>query len=129
MQLPEDMLLQFVAPSPLTLSENPLKWASGKYLFKELVARKFGYDFAYRKKEIMVFDQRTMLASSGFRNHFYDLIYPKMKDRGLVDSELVRSWYETLTDISDNTFVSMWRALSLETWCQLFLDSRDRLLS
>jgi len=123
MQLPEDMLLRFVDPSPLTLSKNPFKWADGKYLFKELVARKFGYEFAYRKKEIMVLDQRTMLSSSGFKDHFYDLNYPKMKDRGLVDAELVRSLYETLTEINDNTFVSMWRAISLETWCQLFLDS------
>jgi len=129
MQLPEEMLLRFVSPSPLTLSEDPFKWAAGKYIFKELVSRKFGSDFAYRKKEIMVLNQRTMLSSSGFRHHFYDIIYPKMKDRGLVDSELIRSWYESLNDISDNTFVSMWRAISLETWCQLFLDSQGNIFS
>ncbi len=34
MQLSEDMLLRFRAPSPITLSDNPIDWAAGKYLFK-----------------------------------------------------------------------------------------------
>jgi len=129
MQLPEDMLLRFMAPSPLTLSNNPFEWAAGKYFLKELCARKFGYDFAYRKKTIMVLDKRDMLAFSGFSNLFYDLIYPGMKDRGLVDAELVRSWFEALTDVSEKIFYSMWRAMGLEMWCQLFLDSRGCSLS
>ncbi len=124
MQLPEDMLLRFRAPSPLTLSDNPFDWAAGKYFLKELCARKFGYDFAYRKKAIMVLDKRDMLTFSGFRSFFHDSIYPGMKDRGLVDAALVRSWYKAVADISEKTFCSMWRAMSLEMWCQLFLDSR-----
>jgi len=124
MQLPEDMLVRFVAPSPLTLSDNPFEWATGKFFLKELCARKFGYDFAYRKKTIMVLDERTMLASSGFRDCFYDSIYPSMKDRGLIEADPVCAWYEAITDISEKTFCSMWRAMSLEIWCQLFLDSR-----
>jgi asparagine synthase (glutamine-hydrolysing) len=123
MQLQEDMLLRFVAKSPLELSDNPLSWVSGKYIFKELCAKKFGHDFAYRKKEIMVLDQRKMISSASFREYFYDLVYPNMKNRGILNAEYVRNWYENLYDISDNIFVGMWRAISLETWCQLFLDS------
>jgi hypothetical protein len=65
-----------------------------------------------------------MLSFSGFRDLFYDSIYPGMKNRGLIEAEPVRSWYEALTDISEKTFCSLWRAMSLEMWCQLFLDSR-----
>ena len=124
MQLPEEMLLRFRAPSPLTLSNNPFEWAAGKYFLKELCARKFGHDFAYRKKTIMVLDKRDMLSFSGFRSLFYDSIYPGMKDRGLVDAKLVRSWYDDVTGISEKSFCSLWRAMNLEVWCQLFLDSR-----
>ena len=127
MQLPEEFLVRFVDPSPLKLSDNPFEWVAGKFLFKELCARKFGHDFAYRKKEVMVLDQRSMLGSSGFRERFFDSIYPKMKDRGLLDAERVRSWYETLSEISDNAVVSMWRAISLEVWCQLFLDGNNKM--
>ena len=123
MQLPEDMLLRFKAPSPLTLSDNPLNWAAGKYFLKELCARKFGHDFAYRNKTIMVLDKRKMMEFSGFKNFFYDSIYPGMKDRGLVDAERIRTWYDTVADLSEPFFCSLWRAITLETWCQLFLDS------
>lgn len=125
MQLPEDMLVRFVGPSPLSLSVNPFEWAIGKYFLKEMCSRKFGHDFAYRKKKVMVLDERSMLAAAGFRTQFYDSIYPSMKDRGLLDADLIRSWYETMGDISYRSFSSMWRAISLETWCQLFLESKE----
>lgn len=124
MRLPEQMLLRFVGPSPLGLSENPLDWAAGKYLLKELCARKFGHDFAYRQKQIMVLDERAMLTSAGFIEYFYDSIYPGMRSRGLLDAELVRSWFDNAATIDIKTFSSMWRAISLETWCRLFLDAR-----
>lgn len=113
--------------SPVKLTDNPFEWVAGKFIFKELCARKFGYDFAYRKKEVMVLDQRLMLGSSGFRDKFFDSIYPKMKDRGLIDAERIHSWYEALSEISDNTVVSLWRAISLEVWCQLFLDGNNQM--
>lgn len=124
MRLPEQMLLRFVAPSPLGLAENPFDWAAGKFLLKELCARKFGHDFAYRQKKIMVLDERAMLTSAKFIEYFYDSIYPGMRSRGLLDAELVRSWFDDAATIDIKTFSSMWRAISLETWCQLFLDAR-----
>ena len=127
MQLQEDMLLRFVSSSPLELSDNPLSWVSGKYIFKELCARKFGHDFAYRKKEIIVLYQRKMGSSDAFLEYFYDSIYPRMKNRGILNAESVRGWYDNLYDISDNVFVGMWRAISLETWCQLFLYTDRRI--
>jgi len=125
MQLPEEMLLRFKGPSPLTLSKNPFDWAAGKYFLKELCARKFGHEFAYRDKTIMSLDKRDMLAFSGFRTLFYDSVYPSMKDRGLIDAELVRYWYDEVRDISEKNFCSMWRAIALEIWCQLFLDKKN----
>lgn len=123
MQLPDEMLIRFKASSPLQLSEHPFEWVQGKYILKELCAKRFGYDFAYRKKAIMVCDERSMLASDGFRELFYDSIFPSMKQRDIVDAWRVAEWYESVRSISDREFNSMWRAIGLETWCQLFLDS------
>lgn len=123
MTIPEDMLVRFTDLSPMNLSDDPLIWVQGKYILKELCAEKFGRDFAYRKKAIMVFDDRKVLASDGFREMFYDLILPSMRRRDIVDAERIVDLYESIWDISMNDFKVMWRVISLETWCQLFLDA------
>ena len=122
MSLPENMLIRFASESPLDLSTNPLEWVHGKYIFKEIVAQHFGRDFAYRKKQIMALDKRTMVTSPAFREYFYDAVYPGMKRRDLLDAEYVRKMFDEATTINNIDFTSMWRAISLETWCQLFLE-------
>lgn len=124
MQLPEDMLIRFVNSSPMNLSDNPMEWVQGKCILKELVAKWFGRDFAYRKKQIMALDRRTMVTSKDFKEYFYDAVYPVMKQRGLLDADYIRKLYENIWTISDIDFSSMWRAISTETWCQLFLDKK-----
>lgn len=124
MRLPENMLICFLDKSPLTLSDNPLEWVQGKYIFKEIIANKFGRNFAYRKKEIMALDKRTVLTTDEFREYFYSCIYPGIRNRGLVDSEKVKGLYNNAKNISNIEFTTMWRAISLETWCQLFLDGK-----
>ncbi|MDE5803267.1 MAG: asparagine synthase (glutamine-hydrolyzing) [Lachnospiraceae bacterium] len=121
MRLPEDMLVRFASCSPLNLSDNPLEWVQGKYIYKEIVANKFGTDFAYRKKQIMALDKRTMVTSEGFRNYFYDVIYPNMRNRGLLNADKIKNSFENARLITNAEFTSMWRAIALETWCQLFL--------
>lgn len=121
MELPESMLLHFKEGSPLDMGENPFEWIDGKYIYKELLARKFGHDFVYRKKGIMVFDERTLLACEGFRTLFYDKIYPSMKGRDIVDYGYVDKLYQNLDKLSKDEFNLMWRVIGLETWCQQFI--------
>lgn len=123
MQLPEDMLVRFVNHSPVNLSSNPFEWVQGKYIFKEMVAKQFGHDFAYRKKMIMNLDERTMITSNGFKEYYYDAIYPRMKSRGIIDANRLNTWFANAGTISNKEFTSMWRAISLEIWCQLFMDT------
>ena len=124
MTLPEDLLVRFIDKSPLNLGKDPFTWMQGKWVLKEVVSKHFGRDFAYRKKMIMNMDERKMVTTSMFVEYFYDLIYPKMKSRGLVDAEQIRVWFDNVNDISAREFTSMWRAISLETWCHLFMDSK-----
>jgi len=122
MQLPENMLLAFAASSPVGLSENPFEWIQGKYIFKELCAGKMGREFAYRNKQIIVFDERNILKSAAFASMFYDEVLPSMKKRGLIDAGQIQDWYSRISDITKKEFDMMWRAISLETWCGLFLN-------
>lgn len=122
MTLPENMLLKFVSDSPVDLTDNPFEWAQGKHILKEICAKIFGHEFAYRKKEIMAFDEKKMLSEPGFVKYFFDSIYPGMKKRGLIDAEIIKDWFENINDLSVTEFNNMWRVIGLETWCQLFLD-------
>lgn len=122
MELPESMLLHFKKGSPLEMGDNPFEWVEGKYIYKELLARKFGYDFVYRKKGIMVFDEKTLLTCKGFKTLFYDKIYPSMKKRDLIDYEYIEKLYNNLVHLNKNEFNLMWRVIGLETWCEQFID-------
>lgn len=126
MSLPEEYLIRFGDVSPANLSDNPLTWVQGKYLFKELIAKKFGRDFAYRNKATMneSMNERRMICSAKFREYLYEQIIPHMHSRGLMDTKEVLRCYENINTISIKEFNGMWRAIGLETWCQLFLDRK-----
>lgn len=121
MQLPEKHLLRFCGESPVGLGDNPFAWVHGKYIFKEIVANHFGRDFAYRKKQIMALDKRSIVTDKLFSDYLFDAVFPKMKERGILNSDYVMNLYNNAERITDSEFTSMWRAIGLETWCQLFL--------
>jgi asparagine synthase (glutamine-hydrolysing) len=123
MQLPEHMLVRFKKESPISIGNNPFDWLEGKYILKKLVANQFGHDFAFRDKTIMAIDQRTILNSERFKSYFYEELYPSLKNRGIIDNNKILDLYQNVTSISMDDFVSLWRAISLETWCKLFLDN------
>ena len=84
---------------------------------------KFGHDFVYRKKTIMVFNDGDILKGKRFNNLFMEKIYPSMKKRQLVNAEKIKDLYLNIDEIGTASFNTMWRAIGLETWCQLFLDA------
>ena len=122
MQLPESMLLHFRQESPCGMGDNPFDWVMGKYIYKKLLARKFGHEFVYRPKGIMVFDEKELLACEGFKNMFYSKILPSMKKRNLVDSKRIESLYNNLKNLTTDEFNTMWSVIGLETWSQQFID-------
>ena len=124
MTLPENMLVKFVSDSPADLPDNPFDWMQGKYILKKIVEKYFGRDFAFRRKAIMNIDDIGVVTSGAFTDYFYSTIYPSMHDRGIVDANRVKQWYENVKNIKKSEFTMMWRAMALETWCQLFIDKR-----
>lgn len=124
MTMKEDYLVRFVDKSPLNLGENPFAWMQGKWVLKEIVSKHFGHDFAYRKKMIMNLDERGMIEDSRFVEYVNEQVFSKMKNRGLFDVEKVENWFKNSKTISSREFTSMWKAISTETWCQMFLDEK-----
>lgn len=125
MTMKEDYLVRFVDHSPLNLGENPFTWMQGKWILKEIVAKYYGHDFAYRKKMIMNLDERSMVTDPTFVEYAHDQVFKGMKDRGLFDADKVQNWFDNAKTISSQEFTSMWKAVSTETWCQLFLDKKE----
>lgn len=125
MTMKEDYLVRFVDHSPLNLGENPFTWMQGKWILKEIVAKYYGHDFAYRKKMIMNLDERSMVTDPTFVEYAHDQVFKGMRDRGLFDADKVQNWFDNAKTISSQEFTSMWKAVSTETWCQLFLDKKE----
>lgn len=125
MTMKEDYLVRFVDKSPLNLSNNPFTWMQGKWILKEIVAKHFGHDFAYRKKMIMNLDERSMVTDPRFREYVYSQVLPGMKNRGLFDDKQVKQWFDSAESISSKQFTAMWKMISTETWCQMFIDKKD----
>ena len=127
MTLPENMLVRFVSDSPADLPTNPFDWMQGKYILKKIVEKYFGRDFAFRRKAIMNIDDIGVVTSKEFTDYFYSSIYPSMRDRGIVDANRVKQWFENVNHIKKSEFTMMWRAMALETWCELFIDKRKHM--
>lgn len=124
MTMPSKYLVRFVDESPMLLPGDPFEWAQGKAVLKELVAKHFSREFAYRKKQIMAIDRRAMVTSDRFKDYFFDVVYKGMRERGIIDAALIKSMFDNVNNISETEYSSLWRAIALETWCQIFLERR-----
>lgn len=121
MKLPEEYLVRFVNNSPALLGKNPIEWMQGKVILKDLGLKWFGNSFTYRRKQIMVFDKKKMLLSEKFKEYFYDCILPGVKNRGISNFEYVKKSYENINKLTDFELTLLWRHISAETWCKLFV--------
>ena len=124
MTMKEDYLVRFVDKSPLNLGQNPFTWMQGKWILKEIVAKHYGHDFAYRKKMIMNLKERDMITDSRFVEYVRGQIFDNMKNRGIFDADQIKHWFDNANTITAREFTNMWRAISTETWCQMFIDKK-----
>ena len=124
--LPEDLLVQFADKSPMNLGKNIFTWVEGKYLLMALTAKKFGNEFAYRKKTGMAFNEKKIFGSPQFKDIYKRNILPGIKERGILDANKVDELYQNMDGNSVRQIGVMWRAMNMELWCQLFIDGRKR---
>lgn len=96
----------------------------GKDLLKRIVGNIFGIDFAYRKKMGFSIPVQMYMNNERFKDYFYDLILPGVKRRGIISVDYIQSLYEKIDAITYNEIEALWRGITLEIWCQLFLEGR-----
>lgn len=129
-QIPEKYLIKFRFKTLKSLKEilkkkfgtagKPL--LDGKYLLKELCKEKYGVKFAYRTKQGMNLPVNRFLASKEFKIFFYNKLYPKMKERKILNADWVKDKIEHIDQTNRKEFDTTWNAICFEIWCQLYID-------
>lgn len=94
----------------------------GKYVLKQLSKKIYGNKFAFRDKQAIRVPLNQYIKGEKFREYMEDLIVPKLKQRGAINTKYFDWAYEHI-DVNDNAVI-VWKAINFEVWCQLFIDGR-----
>jgi asparagine synthase (glutamine-hydrolysing) len=96
-----------------------------KVVVKDLASRTFDESFVYRPKSGFSLPLAQYFRSQRFVELMEDRLLPGMRDRGLVDVDVVRrSWKRALQ--APATTESFWLPVSLELWAQQMVDGHGR---
>ena len=97
----------------------------GKKVLKMICSRVFGDDFSYRRKMGLPIPIHKLMMTKSFKELFYDLLLPGIKNRGIFRYKEINNQYERLdSSINRWEFAPLWKALSFEMWCQCFIDMK-----
>ena len=96
----------------------------GKYVLKDMVADYFGKKFAYRPKMGFAMPLNTFLSNEKFYQYYKKTLKPRLLEREYIDGDYIDSCMERLKKGENVNVDLVWRALSFEVWCQLFIDGR-----
>lgn len=90
-----------------------------KIALKELAASIFGTEFAYRRKEGLHLPFNTYFY--GEDRERIDELLSSLAKRDILNGEYVLDCYRSKTHLSN----IIWRAVTLEMWCEIFIDCED----
>ena len=126
----DNEVLQFSLQMPVShlfgeYNEGGEKNLVGKFPLKKLAEKIFGRDFAYRKKMGFAMPLSDFFSCKQFQDYCKFRIFPRMKERGFLHAEFVRNLFEGHIAKRPVNPDLLWRAVSFETWCQLYLDKRE----
>ena len=96
-----------------------------KVLLKRLAAKFFDDQFVYRQKSGFSLPLADLFSTPRAARLMEDQLLPGMRDRGLVDSDTVRSQWKRLKPRDQGASESVWISVALELWAQQFFDRRD----
>lgn len=96
----------------------------GKYILKEICARQYGDEFAYRSKCGFHIPFERYFQDKEFKQYFESTLIQRIKDRGFLDAKIVERLYRRLPILESYQAEMLWKAVNLEIWCQIFLDKK-----
>lgn len=106
---------------------NLLKYqreAIGKYLLKDYAKDVFGKEFAYREKVGFAMPIKKIMASDMFKNYYNRVVRSKITSREYFNGKLINNMMDDFYNLSNEGIEVLWKAVSFEVWCQLFVDGR-----
>ncbi len=129
-QLPVDVLVN-VNRKEYGVSENNvgMRAITGKYILKELCAKKFDKEFSYRGKGGFGLPLKYYMGTEMFSQMFNEQIWDSMKKRSYLNIEYVKWLYKRLPVLDWQEVELLWRAISIELYFQLFIDARHEDIS
>ncbi|HEX8029232.1 MAG TPA: asparagine synthase (glutamine-hydrolyzing) [Vicinamibacterales bacterium] len=95
-----------------------------KVVLKQLAAKHFGDRFAYRAKSGFSLPLADLFAGPRAARLMEDGILPAVRDRGIVDAEVIRGRWKRMRQLGQGASESVWISVALELWAQQFLDGR-----
>ncbi len=95
-----------------------------KVLLKRLAAKLFNERFAYRRKSGFSLPIADLFSSSRGARLMEDQVFPGIRDRGLVDVNVVRGQWKRMRHADQGGAESVWISVALELWAQQFVDAR-----
>jgi glycosyltransferase involved in cell wall biosynthesis len=95
-----------------------------KVLLKRLAAKLFNERFAYRRKSGFSLPIADLFSGSRGARLMEDHVLPGIRDRGLVDANVVRGLWKRMRHLDQGAAESVWISVALELWAQQFLDAR-----
>ncbi len=107
-----------------TVSLRDSRMRNTKVVLKQLAAKLFGERFAYRSKSGFSLPLGDLFAGPRATRLMEDHILPGMRDRGIVDAEIVRGRWKRMRQLGQGASESVWISVALELWAQQFLDAR-----
>lgn len=97
---------------------------STKVLLKRLAAKLFDDRFAYRTKSGFSLPLADLFAGPRAARLMEDRILPGIRDRGVVNAEVIRGQWKRMGQLGQGACESVWISVAFELWAQQFLDAR-----
>ena len=122
-ELPTDHLVHLNLWPPSALkSREALVSYNTKIVLKKLAKSHFGTEFTYRRKEGLSLPLIDYFTHPRFRALVEDRLLPGIRERGILNSKTVDSWWQAATRGAPSVPQGLWVAFAFETWAQLILD-------
>jgi len=93
-----------------------------KIALKKECEKIYGHDFAFRNKMGLGYRISNQIRGKKFTSYLEELIIPGMRNRGIINMTEFYTKYNRMANGQD--VLSVWKAINIEAWFQLFVDGR-----
>ena len=117
---------KFLVEASIKFTENIDR--NTKVLLKKLALKYFKPDFVYRQKAGFGLPLKSYFSNSHFKSIMRDLLIPGMRNRGIINADVVDKWLLKIENADNSTVESIWICVAFEIWAQQFLDGKSNFM-